>query len=196
MKKLIALSMMLTAGAANAAVLNATVTGSGTYNNDASLLSDGFIPAEGTYWQDISNVHWTSGGPADFVFDYGADVLLHDIVLSVDNNDDYFVEWSTNNADWFPLFLIPSAAGNIDEQFPGGMDTFSTISGDVDYLDTLDFAPLTLRYLRLTAVNGDGAYAAGELQALSAVPLPAAVWLLGGALLPLAARVKRRQTNV
>jgi hypothetical protein len=157
---------------AQASHINVTnVSASGSYNNNLSLLSDGTIPAEGTYWQAASNVWWTSTDTY-FTLDFGSLYTLEHLLLSVDNNDTYEIQYSTNGTVWSTLYTIYASAGNVAES-PGGLDTFDE--------SEIAFTAVAARYLRLMATSGDGAYAIGEIQASGSgsVPEPATLLLLG-----------------
>jgi hypothetical protein len=87
-------------GSAGAALINpVSVTGTGSYHHSADLLIDGFIPGEMTWWQASTNVWWVGSDPA-FTIDLGALYTVEDVVLQVDNNDNYHVSLSTNGTLW------------------------------------------------------------------------------------------------
>ena len=196
MKRLIIFlfALVLTASAAQAAgtqINFVNVTGTGTYNSGTGAstmpgnlapLTDGYFPPEATHWQ--SNTTWSYGPGYDtdqevYTFDMGATYLVQDITLSVDNNDSYVVEYSLDGASWDNLFTISSGYGEIG----WGMDTFTTVAGDSEYLSALDFAAVQAQYLRIYWASGDGMYSVGEFQAFGTpTPIPGAVWLLGSGL--------------
>jgi hypothetical protein len=155
-----------------------TVTGSGSYDNSPSLLVDGYIPPEWTGWTAGTNVYWNGTTPT-FTLDFGAMYRVDDMLVQVDNNDDYKVQYSTNNTNWTDLFVIPSYRGDVG----WGMDTFSVQS-------EISFTPVDARYVRLFATGGDNCYAASEIQAFgtpsTSVPEPATMLLLGSGLIGVA----------
>ena len=89
----ILLALGLTLGMAGAAgagyIPPVAITGSGSYNNSATLIIDGALPAEGTSLQDHSLCAWWTGTTPFFVVDLGGQYQVQDIVVQVDNNDNY-----------------------------------------------------------------------------------------------------------
>lgn len=150
--------------------------GGGTYYHDKALIIDGLFPAEGSVWTGSQCVYWYGTGPW-FTIDLGNSYWVEDIVVQVDNNDNYKVDYSTDGSSWTNLLYISSGYGEIG----WGMDTMSTISGDPEYISQLDFsAKVEARYLKIYATGGDNMYSVSELQAYGTpVPLPGALWLLG-----------------
>jgi len=163
------------------------VSGTGTYNNSAGIIIDGTFPTEGSVWNGSDKVWW-EGTAVTLTVDLGALYQLDDIVVSVDDNDTYLIEYSSDNISFSTLFSITPGMGEINS----GMDTMSTISGDSEYVSDLDFSSVqSVRYLRISGVTGDNdKYSVGELQAYG-VPEPATMSLLGiGGLLAL---IRRRR---
>ena len=148
----------------------ASVTASGPYYNNTNLLIDGYIPGEGTAWTAGTNVYWNGTGTG-FSLDFNKIYHLESMVLQVDNNDRYGVMYSTDNVNWFNLFVIEVYHGNVT----WGMDTF--------YIPPeIGFTPVDARYIRFSALGGDNMYAVSEIQAFgtsSAVPEPVTMVLLG-----------------
>ncbi len=185
----IALSGLLFADSgAFAAQLSPLVAGGiGSYNNSPTLIADGNIPGEFTDWTNGQNVWWEGTG-VELYIDFGSIHSITDVLVSVDNNDDYLIEWG--GSTWTPLFAISSSHGNVWY----GMDTMSTDSNHPEYIADLDFAPVQTQFLRIRATGGDNLYSVGEIQAFgSPVPVPAAVWLLSSGLLGLMGLSRRTQ---
>ncbi len=90
------------------------------------------------------------------------------------------------------LFEVNASYGEIG----CGMDTMSTDSSDLEYISRIDFAPISARYLCITASGGDNLYAASELQvygtAVASVTEPCTMLLLGSGLLGLACAGRKR----
>lgn len=171
------LALAFTPGVTQAAWMSPTsASTSGGTNGSTSLLIDGNIPVEGTQWQ-TGTVWWNGTGPV-LTFDLGALYNLTDILISVDNNDQYQVDYSTNGSSYSSLFTIFAGFGEIG----GGMDTMTTKSGDPEFVAGIDFTAVQARYLRVYATGGDNSYSVGELQfegtLANTTPAPPSVVLL------------------
>ncbi len=181
------------ASSASTALIDAvSASGSGTYNNSPNpLLINHVIPEEGTWWTSSTNVWWNGTDPV-FTIDLGSIYLVEDVVVSVDNNDDYEVEYSLDNTTWTHLFSIDDTYGDIPES-PGGMDTMSTDSSDGEYVSQIDFTQVQARYLRIFSTDGDNMYAVGEVEAYGQpVPIPSTIMLMGTGLLGLVGYNRKR----
>ncbi|RXK84788.1 PEP-CTERM sorting domain-containing protein [Chlorobaculum sp. 24CR] len=162
---MLATSTLSTAHAAQIPVLS--VTGTGTYNNNVSLLTNGAIPAEGTGWTNNTNVYWNGLTPT-FTFQFNSVYSVDDMLIQVDNNDSYRIDYSLNGSDWSSLYTIAASSGNIG----WGMDTFNQTE--------INFTPVNAKYLRVYATGGDNSYAISEVQAFGTpVPEPTTLTLLG-----------------
>jgi hypothetical protein len=162
-----------------------SVTGTGTFSNSPSLIIDGFLPPRGTAFNAPTSVFSTIGAP-QFTIDLGAVFRVTSLIADVDNNDDYVVQYSTNNVSFTNLFTFLASDGPVPVS-PGGMDILTTnpsFPSMVNYpTDTTtpeyvgrSFAPVDARYLKIFGSGGDGLYGIGELQAFSAaVPEPASL---------------------
>jgi hypothetical protein len=157
--------MLLSSVAANAALIPSSASGTGPYNNSPSLIDDGVFPAEASVWNQADKVWWTGTG-VTLTLDFGSVYNVADVVLSVDNNDSYAVEYSTDNNIWNSLFNVLAGYGEIGF----GMDTMSSVAGSTEYVPGIEFAVTSARYLRIRATGGDGYYSVGELQAFGSLP--------------------------
>lgn len=177
------LGIALLSSTAHAASLTPTgINFTGGTVNGISHVADGFIPSEWTQWQ--TTTAWWSGTSQVITFDYGSLFNIEDILVSVDNNDSYKVQWSTDAGSWTDLFSISSSYGDIG----WGLDTMTSFA-DPEYISQINFSTVQAQFLRIFATGGDNLYSVGEFQAygteVSAVPLPAAVWLFAPALIGL-----------
>ncbi len=180
-----ALVLVVACAAANATNVSVnSVSGTGTFWNDPAVIINGVIPPEGTPWDSsIYNLSWRDRSPV-FTLTFDRLYILQDVIVSVDNNDGYQVEVSTDNSNWVQLFSIASTDGDVYHT-PGGMDTMSSVASDSEYVLGIDFSETQAMYARIKAVSGDGAYSVGELAFTGrvpnggTVPEPASLALLG-----------------
>jgi hypothetical protein len=120
---------------------------------DAARLSDGAVAVAGDHWEsDLVAVFLT--GQSAVEWDLGREVRVHGAYLQGDNNDEFFLEGSTDGKEWSRLWVASSTGG-------AGLRARTT--------DTLDVG---VRYLKLTAKGGDPAVSASELQVYEALPSP------------------------
>ncbi len=121
------------------------------------------IALEGSAWGASTNVWWNSSSPQfinpQLTIDLGSTYTVDNVVVSVDNNDSYQVEYSTNNSTWNTLFTILIGDGEVT----WGMDTMNTFSGDPEYISGIDFASVSARLLRIHSLSGDAMYSVSEL---------------------------------
>lgn len=137
----------------------ARIMSTGEFENDANLIIDGRIPFEESGWNEVRNVFWEDP-EVSFVIDLGNIYEVTGIVVQVDTNDDYRIEYSVNGEDYVILTEILGSDGEVLE----GMDTMSSIPGHPEYIEDLEFFPLRARYLRIFATDGDDQFALSEFQ--------------------------------
>lgn len=174
----VASAALLACSAVNAATVPATVTATGSYSGSLGLLTDGYIPVQGTYWDDPATVNWTYGEGASgtvFTFAFSQLYTLQDITLSVDNNDYYRVQSSVDGVTWNTLLRVVAGDGSVGY----GLDTFSSVAGSTYYNEDIDFAPTLAKFVRVYATGGDRAYSLGEvrIEGVAVVPEPEGVAL-------------------
>lgn len=158
-------------------------SGTGTYSNSLSLISDHTVPSEGSGWMNSTNVYWT-GTTQSFTLDFGQVYTFVDFLASLDNNDTYTFQGSLDNSSFTTFLIINDEVGNI----VAGMDTFSSRATDASniYVASLEIAPFNARYIKVFAETGSGVgdnmNAIGELQFFgspySPVPEPSTMGLL------------------
>ncbi|VAW49780.1 hypothetical protein MNBD_GAMMA04-1273 [hydrothermal vent metagenome] len=166
-----------------------SATGTGSFNNSPELLIDGVFAPEFSQWSADTSVWWSGMSPA-FSIDLGGIVLLEDLLVQVDNNDFYRFDYSEDNNTWSSLFEIQASDGEVS----WGMDTMSTDSQNSEYVASLNFVPVDVRYLRVVAIGGDNLYSVSEIQAFAApVPEPSTILLFGLGLMTLMGFNYRRQ---
>lgn len=164
-----------------------------TDSGNLTLLTDGVIPNENAFWMTNTVIFYgTKTAVHDqeyFTFDMGDMYDLADIILSVDNNDTYHIEYLVGSA-WTNLFTISKNSGTAYT----GMDTFSTDSSSIPswYDSQIDFSTVTAQYLRISADHASGLsdqnFSIGEFQAFGevyddgnggSIPEPATLALMG-----------------
>ena len=160
MKKLaLATALALSATLANAAPINTVVSTVGNgFNGSLTRLNDGTFPGEGTAWNSGATVYWNGIGKV-FKFAFNDLYRIDGVSLSIDNNDTYALEYSTDDRNWSALFSVGANLGEIG----WGMDTMSTVATDPEYIPLIAFSPVQARYVRIAAVQGDNSYAIGEV---------------------------------
>jgi len=196
--------LLLIPSFSSAAMIGFTnVSGTGKYFQGNELgklsnLTDGSVPREWQDWQKGTTYFGRGGAQEVFTFDMGKLYDVKDVMVSLDNNDTYRIEYSVDNSSWSSLFTVSKSYGEVG----WGMDTFSTNKKNVEYHSGIDFNTVTARYLRIYADHApgasDGFFAIGEFQAFgtatpAAVPEPSTLLLVGAGLTGLA--LIRRKKN-
>jgi hypothetical protein len=138
-----------------------SILGEGIYNNGLQLVIDGDFAGEGDPWNSDRCVYWEDE-EAYFIFDLGAIGLVVDLLLQVDDNDIYTVDYSLDGVVFSPFHVFYVGYGESDM----GLDTMSTNPGNPHYASLPEREPVRARFLRLRASSGDGKYALAELHAL------------------------------
>jgi hypothetical protein len=136
-----------------------SVEGEGVYTNSVRLLIDGQSPPEGSAWNSEHNIFWQQTDTY-FVLDLGGNFTVSGLLLQVDGNDDYNIDYSMDGIDYVPLVQIRENHGDI----ASGMDTISTVPGDPHFVVDLEFELVSTRFIKVTAIGGDGQFALSEIQ--------------------------------
>ena len=82
------------------------------------------------------------------------------IIVQVDNNDAYQIDFSLDGGEYFPLFEIMMDDGEIES----GMDTMSSIPNDPEFVSEWEIEAVEARYIKIYATGGNEAYSVSELQ--------------------------------
>lgn len=171
----------VTATAADAQTwIPTTVTANGSFNGSLSSINDGVYPPN-TTWYTTNSVYDFASTTA-FTFAFGSAVNVGAFNLTVDNNDDYIVDFF-NGANLVASRTVGAAQGVVTPT-AGGFETFSSSRAlNGTYLTNLAFInPVLASSARVRGSGGDGVYAIGEARfATAPVPEPAtwAMMLLG-----------------
>jgi hypothetical protein len=167
-----------TAGAQAANVGFASVTGTAGVTN-AAKAGDGVFPALGQFYQQ-DTAYWTGQGES-VLYTFDMAYRITGMTLSVDNNDFYRVELSSNGSTWQTYHTVLAFEGSVN----GGMDTFSpSLPATADFYS----------FARITALAGDGLNSVGELQlnGVAAVPEPETMALMLAGLAAFALKLRRK----
>lgn len=130
-----------------------------------SSLTDGLFTEEGRLW-NRGTVWWdaaVAGSEAnEIIIDLGGVRSISQLFLQADDNDRYDLWYRLDASSTWSYFATAVEVGG------GGMRTRSG-----------SFAPFEAAQFRITGAAGDGYYAVSEFQAISTVPEPSTVALVG-----------------
>ncbi|MCF6253328.1 MAG: hypothetical protein L3J38_01110 [Thiomicrorhabdus sp.] len=161
-----------------------------------TIMSDTMMSSDFT-----SNTIWWSNLEGMINMDLGNLFMVQDVLMQVDANDAYQMDYSIDNINWDNLFTINPDDGEIAR----AMDTMSSDNLNEEYVANMDFAMVEARYLRLSASGGNGLYILSEvqvfgsplvesnLQTVSSVPNPPTFMLFGVGLVMLLGLQHRRK---
>lgn len=135
------------------------VEGFGQYSNRSALIIDGEFPPEESGWNEPDCVFWVDT-ETYFVIDLGEAFEVTGITAQISSQDTYQVDYSLDNEEYLTLVEFKWSDG----EFSQGMDTVSTVPDDPEYTLDLDFFPVRARYIKIYAIDGDGAFSLSELQ--------------------------------
>jgi hypothetical protein len=197
-----AFAFISTAGAQIITPVSIVQSSGGSVNGSPAVIIDGVIPPEETPFDAGGlTVSW-SGTDVSFTMDLGAVFNISNILYSVDNNDSYELDYSTNDLTFTKLFAngidsgaVSAAAGGLDTEV--SFDTPSIPVSTFEVNPTMNFSPVDARFLRVEAVAGDNLYGIGEVTPFgtpfSAVPEPATYGWMAVGFLGIAVLVQRRR---
>ena len=141
------------------------IEGFGDFSNSADLIVDGRIPYEETAWDESECVFWQDVDTS-FIIDLGSVYEISGLVVQIDSDDDYRIEYSLNGEDYIPLLEILMDDGEVVK----GMDTMSSIPSHPEFITELEFFPVQAQYLRIYAIGGNGEFSASEVQVFGRSP--------------------------
>lgn len=136
-----------------------SVVGEGIYNNNVKILIDGQSPAEGSPWDSPHSIFWENTDTF-FVLDLGGVFQITGILIQVDGNDNYNIDYSEDGTEYRPLIQILEAHGNI----ASGLDTISNVVSNPHYVVDLEFEPVSTRFVKVYATSGDNQFSVSEFQ--------------------------------
>lgn len=137
----------------------AAVRGEGTYFNEPDVIIDGRIPPEGSDPGIDMSVFWEEPD-VSFVIDLGAVCTVTGILVQVDCDDSYRVEYSVDDRDYFTLTEIAGTDGEITS----GLDSLSSLPDNAEFIAELEFFPVEARFIKFYALEGVGLFAVSEVQ--------------------------------
>jgi hypothetical protein len=132
---------------------------------------DGQFPPERQWWQQ--DTAWWNGLSDSVIYTLDGPVMISGLTVSLDNNDSYVIEASTNGNDWQTLMFVGASSGTVGF----GMDTFSSFAAHPQFDSSSVFTAAMASQIRITAVDGDTQNSVGELQ-VTAIPEPSLALLL------------------
>lgn len=137
----------------------------GDFSNSADLIVDGRIPYEESRWNDSECVYWQDVDTS-FVIDLGDVYEVSGVVIQVDSDDDYRIEYSLTGDEYVPLLEILRDDGEVAM----GMDTMSSLSSHPEFVEELEFFPVQARFIRIFALDGNGEFSVSEVQVFGRRP--------------------------
>lgn len=135
-----------------------TIKTTGEYTGEPGLLIDGVTVDEGTVWDDEHCVRWTDKS-AHIIIDMGKEFIIQNMMIQVDHNDNYAIDYSVDGSSFLPLFVIKGYEGAVES----GIQSVYTDSTHPNYYPGTAFEPVTGRYVKIQAVDGDDSYSIAEI---------------------------------
>ncbi len=125
-------------------------------------MSYTLISTENTSSDLLSHSFWWPNPDSQITIDLQQPFNVQDILIQVDSNDLYQLEYSIDDINWKNLLTI--SPNQEPDTLLYGMNTLSTNPLHNQYSENIDFTPVSAQYLRLSASGGDYAYFISELQ--------------------------------
>jgi len=123
---------------------------------EVSRITDGKVDSDGADWDAASAVTWM--GQGHVTYDLGAPTELRAVTMQGDANDVYRLAGSLDGSQG--SFKVLGELRNVRDQGHGLRQR------------SVQFAPVTVRYLKVSDGPGDGAYSLSELAAFCRPPTP------------------------
>ncbi len=193
-------------------ILAENISTSNLYTISQNTIIDGDMFDEmsyGTINQELyQRTMWWVESRGMITLDLGNDFMVQEVLMQVDYDDTYQMEYSLDNNKWSSLFAVNAS----DEGASWGMNTMSSNSLNKEYVASMDFFAVEARYLRVSASGGtDNIYFISELQVfgnppltssytgaqtVSPVPEPSSLMLFSAGLMVLAGLQYRRKKQM
>ncbi|VAW45410.1 hypothetical protein MNBD_GAMMA04-2313 [hydrothermal vent metagenome] len=172
-------------------------------------ITDGIMFDEMNYemisgFDQMAESIWWSGYSGTITMDLGNAFMVQEILMQVESNDAYQMEYFISDNNWSTLFTV-----NREDGDTFGMDIMSSDSLNEEYVASMDFTAVETRYLRLSGLDSiDHVYYLSEIQVfgdisiqsalnapqnISPVPAPPSVMLFGAGLMMLMGLQYRRK---
>lgn len=171
----------LASGSAQAVTIAySSVTGTAGVNH-VENAADGVFPADWHVWADDALTAYWTGDSEYITFAFDQAYSVTGLTLTVDNNDFYRVQLSTDGSAWVNYDIVLAFEGTVG----GGVETF---------VRSVPATAPIYRFARVTAFFGDGSNSVGEVQfsGVAAVPEVDTTAMLAAGLGALALLRRRR----
>lgn len=183
MKAALAAAMMMGAGAQAAGTVGYSLIEGTSGVTNPGLAGDGVFPADWAHWQTDSA--WWEGTAEALTFTFDNTYAISGLKLTVDNNDFYRVQLSTNGTQWDNYDIVLAFEGAVD-------------SGQETFVRSVTTTAPVYKYARVFALTGDGLYSVGEVQfsgTAAAVPEPTTAALMFAGLAGVGLLARRRRVS-
>lgn len=183
MKAALAAAMLMSAGAQAASTVGYSLVEGTAGVTNVEKAHDGAFPADWTFWTTDSA--WWEGTDQALTFTFDNTYAISGLKLTVDNNDFYRVQLSTNGTQWDNYDIVLAFEGAVG-------------SGQETFVRSVTATAPVYKYARIFALTGDGFYSVGEVQftgTAAAVPEPATAALMFAGLAGVGLLARRRRVR-